>query len=324
MATETFQKGGMIRDQGRAAITLPGNIKQETVAAIDTLILNQSNALAGLDTQGFSRALATVQALNDLRKALTPDIMAHVMTMQNTRLGFKTDNKGGYDVGTVKECLIEAVLHGAQPCGNEFNIIAGNSYLTLEFFRRKLREWPGLTDLVISLGVPIISDKGAVVECGATWKINGVPDSVHFRKTERTAEAEGSDTRICVKVNAGMSFDAVLGKAERKLRAKIYQRFTGSNSTLDADDPEPPKITEGNQTLFVKPGAPTGARTAKAATRIVAPTPEAYSIAIEAATSTQELNAIEANANADVGRADLSQGEYDEVLQRIRERRNMI
>lgn len=325
MTTETFQKGGMVRDQGRTAVTLPSNIKAETVNSIDALILSQSNALAAIETQGFSRALATVQALNDLRRAITPDIMTHIMTMQNTRIGFKTDNKGGYDVGTVKECLIEAILHGAQPTGNEFNIIASNAYLTLEFFRRKLREWPGLTDLVIELGVPIISDKGAVVECAASWKINGNFDSVQFRKTEKTATAEATDTRVCVKVNAGMSFDAVLGKAERKLRARVYQRLTGSDRTLDADDPEPfatPQITQGNQTLYTKGAA--GARNAKAATRTVAPSPDAYAARIRQATSTDQLDTIESNANADVEHGEISQGDYDGVMSQLNEKRQML
>ncbi|MES2788160.1 MAG: hypothetical protein V4719_00965 [Planctomycetota bacterium] len=325
MASETFQKGGLTRDRERRAIALPSNISAETVAGIDALVSTQVNALAAVDSSGFSRALTTVQAINDLRKALTPEIMTHIMAVQNTRLGFKTDKPDGYPVATVKECLIEALLHGAQPTGNEFNIIAHGCYLTLEFFRHKLREWPGLTDLVLELGVPVIGDKGAVVECAANWKINGVFRSLQFRKTEKTADREAADTRICVKVNAGMGYDAVLGKAERKLRARIWQLLTGSVSTHDgeADDLELPKVTSGTQTLFTKPGsAPTESRTAKpAATR---QQPESYALRVKKATRPEHLDAIQSNADADLEHGEISQSDYDDLMGLIGERRHVV
>ena len=50
--------------------------------------------------------------------------------------------------------------------------------------------------------------------CKASWKLNGTPDVM---------EAE-----IPVRINAGMGSDAILGKAERKMRARIYNRITGT------------------------------------------------------------------------------------------------
>ncbi|MFK5282891.1 hypothetical protein ACI3PL_25325, partial [Lacticaseibacillus paracasei] len=76
------------------------------------------------------------------------------MALQGNRLGFKTDKdkSGGYPESVVKNCLIEAVLLGIQPTGNQFNIIAGNMYPTKEGCGYLLNNFKGLSyNLVCSL-----------------------------------------------------------------------------------------------------------------------------------------------------------------------------
>ena len=103
-------------------------------------VLNQVNLI------GFEKAYATAKSIETLKTLLTPEYMHPIMQLQGNRLGFKTDkDKGsGYPVDVVKNCLIEAVLMGLQPYGNEFNIIAGNTYPTKEGLGRVLATWNGL------------------------------------------------------------------------------------------------------------------------------------------------------------------------------------
>lgn len=182
-------------------------------------------SLMALEKMGAIRkGFAMANAVAEMKRLITKEIMESIVPLQNTSLGFRTDNKDGYSPAVVRDCFIEACLRGLNPVGNEFNIISGRCYITKEGFTRLLREMPGLTDLRLSFGVPkIMGDKGAVVTSAATWKFNGVADSI--------------EREIPVKINAGMGSDAILGKAERKLRASIYSQITGSTpSDGEADD----------------------------------------------------------------------------------------
>lgn len=165
----------------------------------------------------IQRAAVLAQGMQRLKDLISDEFIAqNFQPLQGSRLGFLTDkdDKGGYDTKTVRECLIEALLRGVQPVGNEFNIIAGQPYITKEGFARLVREFPGLTDLRENYGVPKMSDNGARVQCSASWKLNGVEDSL--------------EREFAIKVNRGMGTDAVLGKAKRKLLAAVFDRLTGS------------------------------------------------------------------------------------------------
>lgn len=166
-------------------------------------------------------------AIRTLRETLTDEFMRqHVMPLMGTQVGFRTDKV--YDVPTVRECAIVALIRGARLVNNEFNIIAGNTYFTKEYFQRRLSEMPGLTDLRLNFGVPkMVGDRGAIVACSATWLYSGVADRL--------------DAEIPVRNNANMGIDALLGKAERKFRARIYNRLTGSDFTTDGEIDETPE-----------------------------------------------------------------------------------
>jgi len=185
----------------------------------------------------FTTALTLARGMGLLRQWLTDEIMKDIMQLKDSALGFRTDRapgsaeeqkKGGYSVATVRDCLIEATLRGARPVGNEFNIISDRAYMTKEFFQRRVRELPGLTDLKLMPGVPTLYDggKAAVVSFVATWKIDG-----HVHSIERLKRENGPDERIPIRVNSGMGADAIVGKATRKILAAIYARVTGSELT---------------------------------------------------------------------------------------------
>jgi hypothetical protein len=92
-----------------------------------------------------------------------------------------------------------------------------------------LKEFPGLTDLEIN---PVIKGvdyvKGsAIVDFKARWKLNGAPQ-----------ELNGEVPVVCKGGADYVTPDAILGKADRKIKARIHQRLTGSASTLPEGEVE--------------------------------------------------------------------------------------
>ncbi len=164
---------------------------------------------------GFEKAYLIANAAGELKKLLSSEYMKPIMELQNNRLGFKTDKPAGYDEATVKNCLIEAVLTGVQPFGNQFNIIAGNCYITKEGFGHLLMKFPGLTYEIIPSLPRIKEDKtSAAIVMKIEWTLNG---------QSKTRELD-----IPTKMNAFMGTDAVIGKATRKARAWLFSTITGT------------------------------------------------------------------------------------------------
>src|SRR6185295_14617871 len=103
-----------------------------------------------------------------------------------------------YPEEVVKNCLIEAVLTGVQPFGNQFNIIAGNCYITKEGFGYLLANYSGLSYEIIPALPRINADKSsAAIVMKIKWTLNSI---------EKERELE-----IPVKMNSFMGTDAVIG-----------------------------------------------------------------------------------------------------------------
>lgn len=169
--------------------------------------------------EGFERAYLIAEATTKLKAALNPEYMRPIMDLQGNRLGFKTDkdSEGGYGESVVKNCLIEAVLTGVQPFGNQFNIIAGNCYITKEGFGHLLANFPGLEyEIIPSLPrISITNEKqSAAVVMKITWKLGG-------------GEAKTRDIDFAIRMNKMMGTDAVIGKATRKARAWLFWTISG-------------------------------------------------------------------------------------------------
>ena len=167
--------------------------------------------LQSYQKNGFERALILAEATAGLEKTLTPEVMKSFMNLQGKNYGFKTDKI--YDEQTVKNCIIEAVMLGVLPVGNQFNIIAKNTYLTKEGVGCLLKDIPDFY-YEITPGIPRISGSSAVIEMKIMWTINGVEKS--------------QSITFPVKVNSFMGPDAVIGKATRKARKWLLDTVTGS------------------------------------------------------------------------------------------------
>lgn len=209
----------------------------------------------------FLQAVKMAHGISALRAALTDQfVQSTLMPLQGSKLGFLTDKDkdGGYGMAVVRDCCIEAMLRGFLVVGNEFNIIAGGFYGAKAGWARKVGEYPGLTDLVLQAGVPqIVGDKGALVPYVASWRLHGKEMVLRCAQ-----EKDGTDLRIPIKVNNGMGADAVLGKAERKILFRIYQRVNGSTfGATDGEVGEEPINTTGETVPTpVPPGTPDGKR----------------------------------------------------------------
>lgn len=184
---------------------------------------------------GFQKAYLIANAARDLKALLTSEYMKPIMELQGNRLGFKTDkdNAQGYPEASVKNCLIEAVLTGVQPFGNQFNIIAGNCYITKEGFGYLLANFKGLSYEIIP-ELPRIKDNSAAIVMKIKWTLRG-------QISERSLD-------IPVKVNQYMGTDAVIGKATRKARAWLYNTLTGSE-VADGDAYE----NDAKTTIIIDP-----------------------------------------------------------------------
>jgi hypothetical protein len=178
------------------------------------------------------KALIVARAVKQFKGLLSDTVMADIMELQNSPLGFKTDKArdGGYPVAVVRDCVVQAFMRGLRVTGNEINIIAGNLYVTKEGFERLLSELPGLTNLKIQIGVPSTSEGGALVPARAEWLMDGIKDSITWER-EDTA-----DYRIPIRVNSAMGIDAIVGKAKSKVLRNIYARISGTRLLADGDD----------------------------------------------------------------------------------------
>lgn len=200
---------------------------EQAAEKMNEIVLSVTGA-EGLN--GFRKAYLMAEGIKKLKELLTPSYMAPIMELQSSKLGFRTDKdlvkdpngvyiKGpGYPMEVVKDCLIEAVLNGLQPTGNQFNIIAGNCYPTKEGTGYILNNYAGLKYSIV-IGLPRISaDKtSAAVEATIKWILNG--------------ESNEQIVPIPIKMDAYTSVDSVIGKGTRKARAWLISRITGSEVT---------------------------------------------------------------------------------------------
>ncbi len=222
-------------------------IANETISALDKAA--ESGLVAQREVSAFKKMALVAGAIGELRNLLTPKVMAPIMALQNTSIGFKTDNPAGYPLEVVRDCLIEATLKGVYPVGNEFNIISRQCYITKEGYFHKLRDIPnfGWTEVP---GIPVLrGDYGAIIKVKLEW--------THNKKSGST------ELELAIRVNKGMGADAIVGKAIRKARAWLFSTITGQDiGDGDVEDEAidvPPGDIRETASPFEKPPAPEAA-----------------------------------------------------------------
>jgi len=219
---------------------LATNEQRQQLREFDRQLKQFRNDLANPELGVMEKLSIQADAILFIQDSITPELMSKAMKLMNTPLGFKTDKTSSpfYSEDVVKKALVVALLNGAQITGNQFNIIAGQCYLTKEFYRPAILRWPGLRNFEHYIGIPsMFGDRAHVFEGKAQWEIDGELFEMVFRKNEN-----GIDNRIVVKSTPasqnypGSSPDELRGKAEAKLYNRVWQRLTGLNMDVGDDD----------------------------------------------------------------------------------------
>ena len=174
----------------------------------------------------WERDLVQAKALAPLERLLTPDLLQDFMKLQDSPYGFRTDSK--YPAEVVRRCLIQAWLAGARVSGNQFNIIAGNCYLTKEFYRAAILDTQGVSNLKLTIGTPQrYGERAMACEAKAEWTFGGRSQELKFLKTAEL------DARIVVNSHSSSGPDEIRGRVESKLFQRVLSVLRGMNHDAD-------------------------------------------------------------------------------------------
>lgn len=283
------------------AAGLLDDVIERTAAKLDVIAETYSTAIFAPTVGRMRRAFIMEKGITQLRAMLDDKIMNRFQALAGSPLGFRTDkdDEGGYPAETLRECLIDALLRGLYPVGNEFNVIAGRMYVTKEGYARLVRETPGLTNLEITVGTPKSDQGQTLVRFHARWMLNGVRQELQ--------DQDGKPGKVFViRVNQGMIADAIVGKATRKGLKAIYDQINGSEfSANDGEVDEAPALAKESPaaTVAEKLTRPTNGTNgnATATTQAEKITPPAEAPSNSAAETTREPSILERKLRDAIG-----------------------
>lgn len=218
--------------------------------SVSKIIDSEISTVLASNVNGFQKAFVMSSAIDIIKEQLTDEYMKPIMALQGSSLGFKTDQdtikeknssgkwitkKGdGYPMEIVRECLIEATFLGLEVTGNQFNIIGGNMYPTREGFGALLDKMHNLkknftyTNILQPAG-----QKVANVTVLIVWQFDG--DVVKKQSID-----------FPIKSNEYTSYDALIGKAERKAKRWLYNTIKGTDIS-DGDVNDIPHVDVTNK-----------------------------------------------------------------------------
>lgn len=223
--------------------------------AFERLLTIQSESLQELAAaQGNTVAtqVAKVKAINSLREAFDEAAIPAVMKIAGTAIGFRTDKDTdagttAYSTEIIREVCIEAMLSGLELLGNQFNIIAGRMYTTLEGYQHKLASLDYVTDLDIAVGNPedvevqeqekdgrngryTVFTVYGFVPVVATCRIYGV------EYTQANVKADNIDGRFQVSASGKdklATVDSLKSKAEKRARERLFDYAATATASGD-------------------------------------------------------------------------------------------
>ena len=132
-------------------------VLEPSVVAMQDKFAVACQTAASLQLQNnATAAFQAVCVVKMMRDALTDQVVKQVFEpLMNTKIGFRTDKdpnrprkkKDGtfetpkpYSTEVVRDCIIDAVINGLMPTGNQFNIISGTMYPTKEGYAALLKK----------------------------------------------------------------------------------------------------------------------------------------------------------------------------------------
>jgi len=235
-ASATTTGAAVVESQHGSAPTFP-------VARLDDKLLSYARKI---DTTAISyaqaidrasghteRALLMAEGIRALREQLSEDLMTrHVMPLMNDQNGFRCDrpsksNPNSYTVPEVRNCVVTALIQGLYLIGNEFNIIAGQCFVTQNGWRRKFEELPGISDITIAPGQPVNRDGQWSVRVKLSWLMDGKNDQL-IGTDDKPGQA------FTVECHGAAKSSQLIGKAIGDAYQAAYRKATGSKLTLAA------------------------------------------------------------------------------------------
>lgn len=221
--------------------------------SVSKIIDTEISIVLASNVNGFQKAFVMSSAIDIIKAQLTDEYMKPIMALQGSSLGFKTDQdtkkekeggkwitkKGeGYPMEIVRECLIEAIFLGLEVTGNQFNIIGGNTYPTREGFGALLDKMNNLKKNFEYKNIQQpVGQKVAYVTVNITWQIDG-------------ESAKKQTIEFPIKSNEYTSYDALIGKAERKAKRWLFNTIKGTDiSDGDVNDIPHVEIVENEDKL---------------------------------------------------------------------------
>ncbi len=213
---------------------------KKTLATLHVDLTEAKRELAEAKADGNELLQMAIMAAaqQHLRECFDSKVMAVVLPLMNSPLGFLTDRdpaKGWqgkpYGPDVVRDVLICGQLQGARVVGNEINIIASGLYLTRQYYERQLREMDGVTNIEPpSLGIPrscVVQDKTyAEVQAVLKFHLDGKPVVMKF--TDSAA--------IRVFWNKGMTIDGIHGKVKKRIYKAACELVSGHEIHESGDD----------------------------------------------------------------------------------------
>lgn len=174
----------------------------------------------------FERAHRVACALVEIAKHFTPEVVSMISALQNAPEGFRTDKEAGYKGDKLIAPVRSALLQGARLTGDEFNIIGGRCYLAKAYFRRQVNEFEGVSHVRFR-------PQKFSREADTAWVPCIVSLRLHGRKREFNYTG---DDAIPVRLNSGMTVDAMLGKAEKKAFQRVLNELLEEDVFTDESD----------------------------------------------------------------------------------------
>src|SRR5574338_251481 len=185
--------------------------------------------------------------LKNLRESITSDQIDLIKNLQNIRIGFLTDRTpNGYDGEVLKNIVIEAMILGLRPIGNEFNILGGNLYVTRQGLDRLLNDLIERNDYYVEgkdnpeiattpQGNYKLTYNVTVKDAQGNFVIKPIKKTyvikAQFRRGDKTFE---------------LGIDAVQRKGQRKIDNLVYSRLTKRKALLpegSVEDVDMPSIS---------------------------------------------------------------------------------
>lgn len=163
-----------------------------------------------------------------------PEVKAMILRMQNIPLGFKTDERAAitgkyskpaivYGWKIIKPAIIQGLMNGVNPIGNQMNVISRQCYVTKEGCEFKLSNEKKVLD---KLDEYYIDERNYL---GYDQAIGCAHIGIVVAYRLKGGEEEKKEFKVPVKHDPRYGGpDQAFGKAERKALAWLYQRVTGA------------------------------------------------------------------------------------------------